>query len=167
MTPDQPPQEAEAVAPASHPRRAVVAAVLAGLGLLVAGTAALAVGAGDHGATSPMTATSMLAPAGALDLTSVSPPVAAEYRYAAAHAAEYRQLRCWCGCRKAFGHRSLADCFVRSDGNWEAHGAGCGVCMAEGMTAHRRLDAGDPVPAIATGLDDRFGPPAPDSEVTR
>jgi hypothetical protein len=101
---------------------------------------------------------SMVAPDGVLDITRVSPAVAAEFHYAADHRDAYRQLRCWCGCEKAFDHRSLADCFVRPDGQWEAHGAGCGVCIAEAMAARQRLDAGVPVADIARQLDNEFGP---------
>lgn len=86
------------------------------------------------------------------------PAVVAEYTYALDHADAYRHLRCWCGCEKAFAHRSLADCFVRADGAWEAHGAGCGVCLGEAAIAHRRLDAGDDPAVIAGDLDAKFGP---------
>lgn len=101
----------------------------------------------------------MVAPDGVLDLASVSSAVAAEYDYAAGHGDAYRQMRCWCGCKQAFAHRSLLDCFVRADGAWEAHGAYCAVCISEAMTAHRRLDAGDTPAGIARDLDAQFGPP--------
>jgi hypothetical protein len=100
----------------------------------------------------------MVAPEGILDISTVSATVTAEYRFAADHAEHYRQLRCWCGCEKAFAHKSLADCFVRADGAWEAHGAGCGVCLGEAATAHVRLDAGDDPADIARDLDAEYGP---------
>lgn len=135
--------------------------VLAVLVVLVAGGARAA--STGHEAPPGSAAMPMLGPDGVLDLATVSPAVAAEYHYAADHTDAYRQMRCWCGCEKAFGHRSLADCFVRPDGAWEAHGAGCGVCTAEAMTARKRLDAGDNPALIARDLDARFGrsPTAP------
>lgn len=149
-----------------RPRRAlaavVVASVVAGLGagLTVAGlTVAGPPGRSDAGHAAPTTTTMpMVFPDGVLDLATVSEAVAAEYRYAAAHTSAYDQLRCWCGCEAAFGHRSLTDCFLRPDGAWEAHGSGCGVCVAEATIARQRLDAGVAVADIRAELDQRFGP---------
>lgn len=152
---DRNPADEEAE-PSSAPRRRrrawIVAAVAAVFALVATGRALVAASNGDAKPNS------MLAPAGVLDLDTVSAGIAAEFRFAHDHQDHYRQLRCWCGCEAAFDHRSLADCFVRPDGRWEAHGAGCGVCIAEAATARQRLTAGVPITAIAAELDDTYGP---------
>jgi hypothetical protein len=127
---------------------AVTVVALAGIGVLV--------GVGTP-AVHPAPAT-MVAPEGVLELTSVSAVLAAEYRFAADHLDHYRKFRCWCGCEAAFDHRSLADCFVRPDGRWEAHGAGCGVCLAEARMAREGLGAGTTPDRMAVDIDARFGP---------
>lgn len=100
----------------------------------------------------------MIAPEGVLDLARVPHRAAVEFRYVAEHVDHFREFRCWCGCEAAFDHRSLADCFLRPDGRWEAHGAGCGVCLAEARIAREALEAGTPPDRIAADLDARFGP---------
>lgn len=100
----------------------------------------------------------MVAPDGVLDLAEANPVLAAEYRYAADHAETYAQLRCWCGCEEAFDHPSLLECFVRPDGGWEAHGAGCAVCLGEAATARTGMEADVPVADIAAELDATYGP---------
>lgn len=147
-----------AATPPSRRRRSWVA--LAAIGFVslavVATVAGTARPAGDaHG---PAPRAPMVAPDGILDLATVSAGVASEFRYAADHRDTYRQLRCWCGCESAFDHANLADCFVRADGRWEAHGAGCGVCLASAITARERLDAGTPINDIAAEIDRTFGP---------
>lgn len=144
--------------PPSRRRRhasVTIASVLA-VALLAGASAAFAAwGTGeDNDRKSP---TAMVAPDGVLDPASVSAGVAAEFHYAAGHLDAYRQLRCWCGCEAAFDHASLADCFVRPDGQWEAHGAGCGVCIASAILAREGLDAGTPITDIAAEIDGTFG----------
>lgn len=138
--------------------RRLLATVAAGLSLMVA--TALAVWGTPTGDDSDgfEDRTPMVAPDGVLDLSSVSEDVAAEFHYAARHLDAYQQLRCWCGCEEAFDHADLADCFVRPDGQWEAHGAGCAVCIASAVVARERLDAGIPVDSIAVEIDRTFGP---------
>jgi hypothetical protein len=41
------------------------------------------------------------------------------------------QLPCYCHCDLSAGHKSLYSCFV------DDHGANCGVCMNEAMTAYK------------------------------
>ena len=136
------------------PRTALVAAV-AVVVVLVAIVGFVGAGAADHPASSPVT---MVAPEGVLDLDTVPEVAAVEFRYAADHLDHFRAFRCWCGCEAAFDHRSLADCFVRPDGRWEAHGAGCAVCLAEARMARTALEAGTTPDRIAADIDARFGP---------
>lgn len=102
-----------------------------------------------------------ISPDGVLDLTSVDDAMAERYRHAAEHTDAYDHVRCYCGCEAAFDHTKLTDCFLRADGGWEAHGAGCGICIAEADAVRDHLDAGTPLPDIVEDIDDRFGPSTP------
>ena len=93
------------------------------------------------------------------DLASVSATIAGHYHFAADHLAELEQIPCWCGCEQFLAHRHLADCFVRADGRgWEAHAAGCGVCIGEAVIARRMLEEGRTPAEIKAAVDIRFGP---------
>lgn len=86
--------------------------------------------------------TMRVAPGGALDLSTVADPLVEHYRFAAAHPHAYAQVPCFCGCEATLGHRSLLDCFVRPQGGWEAHAAGCAVCVQESQTVRSMLADG-------------------------
>ncbi len=145
-----------------------------GLRLAAAGVAVVTVmaagfllgaGAGSAG-TAPTDASSMapmavVFPDGVLDLASVSGAIAVHYQHAAANTDVYEQVRCYCGCEAAFDHRTLADCFIRADGGWEAHASGCGICIAEAVAIQDHLDAGTPIPEIVDDIDSRFGDMTP------
>ena len=93
-----------------------------------------------------------------LDLSTISENIAGHYQYAAAHAAAYREIPCWCGCQQYLGHGNLEDCFVRRDGRgWEAHAAGCGVCNGEAAIAERTLDAGQTAEDVTNAVNTEFG----------
>ena len=99
-----------------------------------------------HGAVAP------------LDLSTVSAQLAGHYRYAQAHMTDYRQIPCWCGCEQFLGHRNLADCFVRADGQgFEAHAAGCGVCNGEAAIAEQMLGQGHSPADVKATVDSQFG----------
>lgn len=112
----------------------------------IAGT--LAGFAGDDGAPG----------AAPLELAAVSGDIAGHYHAAADLADVYREVPCFCGCEEFLAHRDLYDCFVRADGQgWEAHAAGCGVCIAESALVRDLTDEGAPVDAIPAAVIDRFG----------
>ncbi|HET9443471.1 MAG TPA: PCYCGC motif-containing (lipo)protein [Acidimicrobiales bacterium] len=144
-------------------RRRVVAWLVAALVPVLVFGVALGVlagrpgGAGDGGADSGHGAGS--GPAAApLRLASVSPAVAAHYRYAGDHGDAYRLIPCYCGCEEFLDHRDLYDCFVRPDGRgWEAHAAGCGVCIGESATARRLLDEGHDPTSVRDAVIAQFG----------
>lgn len=147
-------EEPEAAGPASARFLALVG-VLVVTPLLVA---LLVVGAVKDGPSAAGPARGGVAP---LDLGTVSAGVAAHFRLAAAHLEEYRQVPCWCGCQQFLGHRNLADCFVRADGRgWEAHAAGCGVCLGEAAIAERMLGDGATPADVTAAVGARFGPTA-------
>ncbi len=97
-----------------------------------------------------------VAPGGELDLSTVSEPIATHYRFAAAHPRTYRQVPCFCGCEEALEHRSLLDCFVRPQGGWEAHAAGCAVCVQESEILRSRLADGASPAEIRAEIVDRY-----------
>ena len=133
-------------------------AVLAAMVALVIGATLLVVtiaGSGEGSATSAGVSVHRMTPP--LNLSSVSEPVAGHYRYAKSHMAEFRQVPCWCGCQQFLGHHDLADCFVRADGKWEAHAAGCGVCIGEATIAERMLGEGRSAADVKATVDSQFG----------
>jgi hypothetical protein len=151
-----PAPETPAGPPAQRPLpRAALGAALTVVLVLAAIGGFVGAGTADHPTRPPAP---MIAPEGVLDLATVPEVAAVEFRYAADHLDRFRGFRCWCGCEAAFDHRSLADCFVRPDGRWEAHGAGCAVCLAEARMAREALEAGTTPDRIATDIDARFGP---------
>lgn len=93
--------------------------------------------------------------------------VAAHYRHAAEHADVYRDVPCYCGCDTFADHAHLLDCFVRPDGGWEPHAAGCGICLAEAEQVHRRLDAGEDSARIRDAIVEQFGPSTNPADPTR
>lgn len=128
----------------------VLAAIAA---LAVAAVVTTVAGSGRGGGPHPPAPS-----AESLDLTKVSAEVASHYRYAQAHSDQYQLIPCWCGCEQFLGHRNLADCFVRSDGKgWEAHAAGCGVCITEAVIAERMLGEGATPLDVKNTVDAEFG----------
>ncbi len=125
--------------------------------LVVALVVGIVVGAGRGGTAGGDHRPSGLA-AAPLDLASVSPGIAGHFTYAEAHQDAYSQIPCYCGCEEFLGHRNLYDCFVRSDGKgWDAHGAGCGVCIGESVTARGLLDEGQDPGAVRAAVIEQFG----------
>jgi len=125
--------------------------------LLVAGVA-VAVVITVGGGASDRSAGDMPQMATPLDLASVSPNVAAHYRYVKAHQDAYSQIPCFCGCDRSLAHRSLLDCYVQADGvGWEAHASGCGICIAESVTARRLLNGGRDPTSVRAAVIAEFG----------
>ena len=139
-------------------KRAVVTILGAMVALVILVTViavAIADSGGAQGRRATASAHGTVAP---LDLSTVSAPIAAHYRYAKAHMSDYQQIPCWCGCQQFLGHHNLADCFVRADGKgWEAHAAGCGVCNGEAAIAERMLGEGRTAADVKATVDVQFG----------
>lgn len=142
--------------------RAFFRVVGAMIAVVIAVTVTVVVVAGAGGsdarhvnASTPPTAHVAVAP---LDLSTVSAQLAEHYRYAQAHMTDYQQIPCWCGCEQFLGHRNLADCFVRADGQgFEAHAAGCGVCNGEAAIAEQMLGQGHSPADVKATVDSQFG----------
>jgi hypothetical protein len=147
----------EPVATVTVGRLAAIAAIVVLLPVAIA--AGVVIGAsstdGSAGSAAGEHGPAVVAP---LDLASVSPAIAEHYRFAAAHEAELRQVPCFCGCEEFLGHRDLYDCFVRADGaGWDAHAAGCGVCIGEAITSRELLDAGRSPTEVRDAVVEQFG----------
>lgn len=130
---------------------AIAIALVAAIVLAAGGMGAFVLMRGDRDAP-----VMRVAPGGALDLSTVSDPLASHYRFAAAHPHAYRQVPCFCGCETALGHRSLLDCFVRAQGGWEAHAAGCAVCIQESKMLRSMLADGASPAEIRAEVIARF-----------
>ncbi|HSP28823.1 MAG TPA: PCYCGC motif-containing (lipo)protein, partial [Ilumatobacteraceae bacterium] len=85
--------------------------------------------------------------------------IAGHYEFAAANRDVYDAVPCYCGCEKSIGHRNLTDCFVRSDGTgWDAHAAGCAVCIDESITVRRLMADGADAPTIRDSIIAEYAP---------
>jgi len=72
-----------------------------------------------------------------------TPMSAGAYRTAVLRPDLLAGLPCFCGCvTYAPPHRSLLDCFIRPDGGFEGHAAGCSTCQDEALAARRWADQG-------------------------
>lgn len=95
----------------------------------------------------------------ALDLEDVPASIADHYEFAGANRDVYDEVPCFCGCEESIGHRNLTACFVRSDGTgWDAHAAGCAVCVDESIAVRRLMADGAGVPTIRDAIITEFGP---------
>lgn len=131
---------------------------------VVAVVAAVVTSGADAGPPASSTSRAAAAP---LDPDAVAADVVARYR-TAEHAPEmFAAVPCYCGCEEFLGHRHLLDCFVRPDGaGWEAHAAGCGVCLGEADTVAAVLaDGGTAMDARRTVVQ-RFGGTPPTTPTT-
>jgi hypothetical protein len=101
---------------------------------------------------------------GAIDLATLPASVAAHYRFVEANQPLVEQLPCYCGCGATLNHRHLRDCFVRDDGGYDPHAAGCGICIAEAAQTEDLLAAGEGPAAIRASIDERYGEVGPPTD---
>lgn len=94
---------------------------------------------------------------GTVDLATLPAPVVAHYRFVEANSELAEQLPCYCGCGQSLDHRSLRDCFLREESEFDAHAAGCGICLLEAEDAEQLLAGGETPAAIRAAIDERFG----------
>jgi hypothetical protein len=110
-----------------------------------------------------------MTPGAPVELVDLAPAAAEHYRHAEEHRSEYAAIPCFCGCEEFLAHRHLLDCFVRADGaGYDAHAAGCGVCLGESATAHDLLAGGADPDDVVDAVIEQFGsvpttlPPPPE-----
>ena len=77
-------------------------------------------------------------------------PVREAYTFARKDPALLAQLRCYCGCDKAFGHQNLLDCYRST------HGASCEICTQEALLAKALSEQGSPVDQIRNAIRRNF-----------
>jgi hypothetical protein len=77
-------------------------------------------------------------------------PVREAYTFAGKNPALLAQLRCYCGCDKAFGHQNLLDCYRST------HGATCEICTQEALLAKALSEQGSPVDQIRNAIRRNF-----------
>jgi hypothetical protein len=130
---------------------------LTGLAIVIAAGLAMT---GNAGAQSARNAPPLTLPA--YKLPQPNAVVKATYQFAADHPEVLRYVPCYCGCEMR-GHKSNADCFVKSrtkNGDvvaWEEHGMVCSMCLAVGIEAARQYQAGKPVAAIRAAVEEKYG----------
>jgi hypothetical protein len=78
-----------------------------------------------------------------------TPATSSAYAVAVAQPELLGSLPCFCGCVASQPpHRNLLDCFIRPDGGFEAHAAGCTTCQDEALAARRLASKGVPAAEI-------------------
>ena len=144
-------------------RRPLVALLLAGAVVIV--TACAPDGTPEPVALDGPVAQGLAVPA--LHLDDVPANIADHYEFADANRDVYDEVPCYCGCEKSIGHRNLTDCFVRSDGTgWDAHAAGCAICVDESIAVRRLMADGADAPTIRDSIITGFGPLATPTTTT-
>jgi uncharacterized protein with PCYCGC motif len=74
-------------------------------------------------------------------------------------------LPCFCGCVSLTPpHRTLLDCFVRPDGAYETHAAGCSTCQDEALAARRWADLGMALAEVRRRVVSTFGDRGPSTD---
>jgi hypothetical protein len=140
---------------ATRPRGGFALAVViaAGMVLASAGAGVALLAAGGH--VSPSRGMTTAVDDG-LDLLTVPASVAGHYHAASEDPDVYAEVPCFCGCEAMLGHRSLLDCFVRPQGGWEPHAAGCAVCLDEGEMLQTMLAGGSTPGEIRAEIVDAY-----------
>ncbi len=142
------------------PRRTIALAAIGSALVLLA--SAIVYGAMSGHDDDPDASTGMfaLAPGGVIDPADVPEALQTMYRGAEAHADAFAAVPCFCGCEEMLGHRHLLDCFVRPDGDgWEAHAAGCAVCLGEAAQVLDLVAAGATTPEIVEAVGASWSDP--------
>ena len=65
-------------------------------------------------------------------------------------------MPCYCGCGIQSGHRHLKDCFIKPDGSFDDHGAGCVLCDREAIDVKKWLDENIPIKEIRARIDEKY-----------
>jgi hypothetical protein len=94
--------------------------------------------------------------------------VVSAYHYAMDNPRELEKYPCYCGCGAA-GHTSNRSCYIQNmkeDGTivWDAHAAGCGICVDITEDVKRLRDQGWTSTAIRTYVDNKYSPFGPPTD---
>jgi hypothetical protein len=74
----------------------------------------------------------------------------------AANRAALEAVPCYCHCVD-LKHTSLRSCFIKDDGDFDTHAAGCKMCVDEALDVKLLLAAGKPLPEIRRTIDAKYG----------
>ena len=80
------------------------------------------------------------------------------YRLAVQKADMLYWLPCYCDCGRASGHKSLHDCFFKSDGSFNDHASACQVCDLEMVDASQWVKEGKSLKQIRAMIDGKYAP---------
>ena len=138
--------------------RWVVAALLIGVGSLLAGCAAQP---DDESHTLTMAPLSEMP----MDVQQAPVAVQAAYQFAAANPEVLKELPCYCGCG-AMGHTSNFACYVAGVDDagqlrYDPHALGCSICVDITQDAMRLLQDGQSLSEVRAYVDRtyaRYGP---------
>jgi len=80
------------------------------------------------------------------------------YRLALRETEFLSKLPCYCGCVDTANppHANLKECFIKPDGRFEEHGAGCDLCSRIALDAADLKAQGLPLREIRARLDARY-----------
>jgi hypothetical protein len=128
-------------------------------------------GSGSSGAPAASTqSTSNVSHSQALPsfLASAAPRVREAYAFAADHRAELAYIPCYCGCGQHSGHKSVRDCFIRSQAGstiaFGDHGSGCDICVSIVLDVQSKLDAGESLTAVRSFIDGKYSEIGPGTD---
>ena len=68
------------------------------------------------------------------------------------------KLPCYCDCGRASGHKSLHDCFYKSDGAFNDHASACEVCDLEIIDAAQWTKEGKTIQQVRALIDAKYAP---------
>ena len=93
-------------------------------------------------------------------LTSATPRVRSAYEFAAGHGDELAYIPCYCGCGQHSGHKSVRDCFIRSQTaggvTYDDHGSGCDICVSIVLDVQSKLGGGQSLASIRSFVDGKY-----------
>jgi hypothetical protein len=96
-----------------------------------------------------------------MDIGSLSPEVAAHYRFVEKEPDLAVRIPCYCGCGSSLGHQNLKDCFLKK-GGYSDHATTCLICNRIAADVERLLAGGGDAATIRAWVDQeysQFGPP--------
>ena len=88
--------------------------------------------------------------------------VAEAYIFAAQNQDKVKYLACYCGCAgmqhsdKLLSHKSLKDCYIKSDGSYEPHASECKLCNDITLEARDLLMTGYSLKDVRKKIDDKY-----------
>ncbi|MFA4957526.1 MAG: PCYCGC motif-containing (lipo)protein [Candidatus Methanoperedens sp.] len=88
--------------------------------------------------------------------------VAEAYIFASQNQDKVMYLACYCGCAgmqhsdKLLSHKSLKDCYIKSDGSYEPHASECKLCNDITLEARDLLMTGHSLKDVRKTIDDKY-----------